>query len=78
MATFQGKSGADAIFKSIKHVCNVDRKYHTKMVAAIELAALASLISSDQATQAVSLLDNITSFCTTFEKVAGNSGFGSG
>jgi hypothetical protein len=75
MTQFVGRSGADGIFKAVDRICKIDRKYHAKMVAAIQLAEAALLISVTDAGAAINLLNNIQSFCDTFHAVADNSGF---
>jgi hypothetical protein len=75
MTQFVGKSGADGISVAIKRVCTIDKKYHTKMLSAISLTQAAGLITSTEAAQAVALLNAISTYCTIFEHVAGNSGF---
>jgi len=77
MAFFLGKSGADAIFIALEHVCKILNKYETKLRSAIAAAETGGVITSDQATAAYLFVDTARVTCLIFGLIAGNSGFNS-
>jgi formate dehydrogenase assembly factor FdhD len=76
MTAFSGRSGADAVMKAHKKICDVNAAYGAKLRVAIDLAASAGLITADDATLAKAALTGADIVCRIFEAVAKNSGFG--
>ena len=75
MTAFEGRSGADGIFEAIDRVCKIDRKYHAKMLLAIDLTLAAGLVTTAQKGLMVAFLDAVQAYCDAFHAVADNSGF---
>lgn len=74
MALFVGKSGADAVFGALHHICRVVAKYGTKLRSAVAAAETGGVITSDQATLAYAFIDGSEVLCDIFKLVASNSG----
>lgn len=70
-----GKTGADAVFKALHHICRVLNAYRDKLDAVIDAAVGAGVITSDQGEVAKDFLGGVNIVCGIFEKVAGYSGF---
>lgn len=70
-----GKSGADAIFAALHHICRVLAKYEDKLLAVIDLAVSAGVITAAQATTAKAFVSSATAVCAIFKLIAGFSGF---
>lgn len=70
-----GKTGADAIAKSLKHICRVLIAYRTKLDAVIDAAASAGTITSAQAAEAHAFVASADAACQIFILIAGYSGF---
>lgn len=75
MASFVGRSGADATFKALHHICIVIQRYGSKLVTAVDLTLAAGLITSDQATAAKTFIVGSRALCDIFDIIAKNSGF---
>jgi len=75
MANFNGRSGADAIFKALHRICIVVQRFGPKLNLAIDLTAEAALITSEQATAAKAFITSSGAVCDIFNVVARNSGF---
>jgi len=73
--SFLGKSGADAVFVALNHICKVVNRYHVKLDAAIDQAATDGVIGSGEATAAHAFIDAASITCEIFKLVSGNSGF---
>lgn len=65
-----GKTGADAIFQALAHICHVIVKYRVKLDAVIDAAAAAAIITGAQATSAHDFVATAATTCTIFELVA--------
>jgi hypothetical protein len=70
-----GKTGADAVAKSVKHICRVLVAYRAKLEAVIDAAASAGKITAEQATVAKAFLASADAACQIFILVAEYSGF---
>ncbi len=70
-----GKTGADAIFRALNHICHVIVKYRTKLDAVITSAQTAGVITSAQATTAHDFVSAASTTCSIFQLIAGYSGF---
>lgn len=75
MPIFQGRSGADAIFKALHRVCIVLTHYSLKLNAAIDLVEAAGLITGEQQTAAKAFVTASGALCDIFKIIADNSGF---
>jgi hypothetical protein len=74
MAT-TGKTGADSIFQSFKHICHVLTKYNAKFVAVVAAAQAAGAISAEDAALITAFLTAATATCDALGRLAGYSGF---
>lgn len=72
---FFGKSGADAVFKALHHICKVIARYEVKLGEAIDAALADGVIDAGQAATAHTFVSAANGFCTIFELVASVSGF---
>jgi hypothetical protein len=70
-----GKTGADAIFKALHHICSVLNKYRTKLEAVVTAAQGAGAITSGQATQINDFIAVAVVTCDAFAALAAYSGF---
>jgi len=70
-----GKTGADAIFISLKHICRVIAKYRAKLDTVINAAASSGVITTGQATTAHDFVATAQVACDIFALIAGYSGF---
>lgn len=70
-----GKTGADAVAKSLKHICRVLVAYRVKLEAVIDQAAAFGTITSEQATAAKAFIASADAACQIFMLVAEYSGF---
>ncbi len=70
-----GKTGADAIFVSLKHICRVLTKYQTKLNAAVAAAAAAGAITSGQQAAINAFIAVAVATCSAFEALATYAGF---
>lgn len=70
-----GKTGADAIYQSMFHICRVFLKYNVKYRNVVSLALAAEVITSEQATQINAFLDDASPLCAALALVASYSGF---
>lgn len=70
-----GKTGADAVFQALRHICHVIVKYRTKLDGVITSAQGAGVITAAQATTAHDFVAAATTTCSIFELIAGYSGF---
>jgi hypothetical protein len=75
---FIGKSGSDAIFGALHHVCKVLARYQTKALAAVDQALSDGVITSEQATTARAFINTANATCDIFRLISQNSGFGPG
>lgn len=69
-----GKTGADAIAQSMKHICRVIIAYSAKLHAVIDAAQGAGVITAEQATQAHAFVAAADGNCQIFVLIAGYSG----
>jgi len=70
-----GKTGADAIAKSLKHICRVLVAYRTKLEAVIEAAESFGTITGAQADTARAFVASADAACQVFILIAQYSGF---
>lgn len=70
-----GKTGADAIARSLSHICRVINAYAAKLDAVINLAETNGWISGDQADVARAFVASADAACQVFKIIAKNSGF---
>lgn len=70
-----GKTGADAVFLALKHICKVITRYRLKLDAVIDQAESAGVITSGQATDAHAFVAAANATCAVFELIADYSGF---
>lgn len=70
---FTGKTGADAVFVALSHICRVLARYETKLNAVIDAAAGAGSITAGQATTAHAFVSSAATVCDIFRAVAGYS-----
>lgn len=70
-----GKTGADAIFFFLRHICRVLSKYRNKFVAVVAAAETANVITTDQAVLINDFIGTANTLCAALELVAHYSGF---
>lgn len=70
-----GKTGADAIFIALKHICRLLAKYDLKLRSVVLAAQTAGAITADQATTINSFLNVANATCSAFNALANYSGF---
>jgi len=70
-----GKTGADAIFIAITHICRVIVKYQPKLLALINQLEAAHTLDSTQALLARNYISAASDVCAVFAIIAENSGF---
>ncbi len=70
-----GKTGADAIFIALKHICRLLIKYNLKLTAAIAAAQAAGAITAGQAASINTFISVATATCSAFEALAAYTGF---
>lgn len=70
-----GKSGADAIFISLKHICHVLTTYQLKLTQVVAAARAAGAITAAQETAINNLIATAVTACAAFEALALYSGF---
>jgi len=70
-----GKTGADAIFIALRHICRVLTKYQSKLNAVVIAAAGAGAITTAQATTINNFIAVAVATCSAFEALASYSGF---
>ena len=69
-----GKTGADAVFKAINHVCKVNAKFGPRLREVVVLTAAAELITPTQEAALIAFLDGLTGLCAAWDSVAKFSG----
>jgi len=70
-----GKTGADAIHKTLKRQVIVYGKYHGKLSATISTMQTGGLLTGTEASQAQAYINAIASNEAIFKKIADYSGF---
>jgi hypothetical protein len=70
-----GKTGADAIFIALKHICHVITRYELKLNNVVIAAQGAGAITAGQATTINSFLSLASAACTAFQALSQYSGF---
>jgi len=73
MAT--GRTGADAIFRFLGHICRTLVRYQTKLLILIDQLEADLTITAEQATTARLLVSSANAFCNVFNIISQNSGF---
>lgn len=66
-----GKTGADAIFVALHHICRTLNAYRSKANALIDAAVAASVITSAQGTTAKDFIAGASALCDIFALLAG-------
>lgn len=69
-----GKTGADAIFKALKHICKVLNSYGAKLDAVISAAVTAEVLTADQAAVARNFISVAQVACSVFDTLSNYSG----
>lgn len=70
-----GRTGADAIFQALAHICRVIVKYQSKLNAVVTAARVAGAITVAQETTINNFLAVASATCVAFEALAAYSGF---
>lgn len=70
-----GKTGADAIFVALRHICRVITKYQSRLTAVVAAAAAAGAITAGQQTLINNFISVAVATCAAFESLAAYSGF---
>ncbi len=70
-----GRTGADAIFTALKHICGTLVRYSLKLNSVINEAHAADVITDQQRDDAVALVNLASAACTAFAIIADYSGF---
>ncbi len=70
-----GKTGADAVFIALKHICRVIVAYNLKLNAVVTSALGAGAITSGQAATINAFIAGASAACAAFEALAAYSGF---
>lgn len=65
-----GKTGADAVATAISHICRTVHAYHTKLLALIEDAEIAAVLTHAQADIARNFVASVEAACVVFELIA--------
>jgi len=66
-----GRTGADAIYKWVAHICGTLKRYSVKLDAFITVAQAADVITSTEAAAARAFLASANAACDIFNKLAG-------
>lgn len=64
------KTGADAVFIALQHICRVIFRYRTKLDAIIDAAEAASIITSLQSDTAHTFVAAADATCAIFKLIA--------
>lgn len=70
-----GRTGADAIFIAMRHICHVISAYNLKLRAVVTAAQTAGAITSAQATTITNFIDTASIICSALEALSNYSGF---
>lgn len=70
-----GKTGADAIKRSLQHICRVINAYSAKLDRVITDAKNANIITEEQAAVARAFVASADAACQVFILIADYSGF---
>jgi hypothetical protein len=70
-----GRTGADAIYQAVYHICRLIVRFSAKIEALIAAAVVANVISPSDAVKAQALLAAATASCTVWQVLAKYSGF---
>jgi hypothetical protein len=70
-----GKTGADAIFLALRHICRIITRYQSKLNAVVVAAENAGAITPTQATTITNFIATAALACSAFEALANYSGF---
>lgn len=70
-----GRTGADAIFIALKHICRILAKYNAKLTAVVSAAQSAGAITAGEAATITAFLGTANAACFAFERLAAYSGF---
>jgi hypothetical protein len=70
-----GKTGADAIYVALKHICHVLSKYNAKLVAVVAAALAAGAITAAESAAILAFIAAAQAACDAFAQLAAYSGF---
>jgi hypothetical protein len=70
-----GRTGADAVYIAVKHICTVLNKYRSKFEAVVVAAQGAGAISSAEATYITNFLSVADALCVALLHLSEYSGF---
>jgi NADPH-dependent curcumin reductase CurA len=70
-----GKTGADAIFIALRHICRLLTRYQTRLTGVIAAAAGAGAITAGQQASINLFISVAVATCSAFEALATYSGF---
>lgn len=70
-----GKTGADAIFIALRHICRLITKYQSRLTAVVASAVGAGAITAGQAVTINNFIAVAVVTCSAFEALASYSGF---
>lgn len=70
-----GKTGADAIFGALRHICHVLVKYQAKLIAVVVAAETAGAITAAEALTINNFIAVAVVTCSAFNHLADYSGF---
>lgn len=65
-----GKTGADAVYKSLHLICGTLKRYSVKLQAFIDAAVAANIITSSEGAAAKAFITASNVTCDIFEKLA--------
>lgn len=69
-----GKTGADAIFRALSHICRVITAYRIKLDNVIDAAEAADVLTAEQAAAAHAFVASADATCQIFRLLANYSG----
>lgn len=70
-----GKTGADAIFIALRHICHVITSYQTRLNAVVAAAVSGGAITAAEGTTITNFIATAAVVCAAFERLAAFSGF---
>ena len=65
-----GKTGADAVFVALHHICKTLGRYRAKLDTFVDAAVAASVITSSQATTVHDFIAGANALCDIFRLLA--------
>jgi hypothetical protein len=70
-----GKTGADAIFIALSHICRLITKYQLKLTSAVVAAQAAGAITAGQAAAITAFIATANAACAAFQALSFYTGF---